>query len=65
MIPCLGALDELCEQSSLADPGLAHETERRRPAPVELGQDPFDRAELVGAPHEMLGDDHRSVFEAP
>ena len=35
VIPCLGALDELREQSSLADPGLAHE---RRAPPSRRGR---------------------------
>ena len=46
---------ELCEQARLADARLAHESDRRSLAGVELGEELVERAELLGAPDEVLG----------
>ena len=58
MPACVGLGGELGEQAGLADPGLAHEHDRRPSALVELGEEVAERAELVGAPDEVLGDGH-------
>ena len=54
----VGARGELGEQPRLADAGLAHQLDRYRPAPVELRDEAVERAELRGAPDEMLGNGH-------
>ena len=51
----LGASGELPEQPGLADPGLTDELDRARAPLIELVEDPIERTELLGAPHEVIG----------
>ena len=50
-----GASGELGQQAGLADSRLADEQDRGRAALVELGQRPIERAQLLGAPDEVVG----------
>ena len=51
----VGVGGELGEQARLADPGVAHQQRRRRPCPLQPLHRVFQRAELRGAPDEVLG----------
>ena len=53
--PAVRAGGDLGQQTRLADARLADEQRRRRAALVDLGQDTIERAELLGAPDEMVG----------
>jgi hypothetical protein len=48
------ASGELGEEARLSDARLADEQDRGRPSPIELGQDSIQRAQLLGAPDEMV-----------
>jgi hypothetical protein len=52
------ASGEFLEQPCLADPGLADELDRDGAPPIELGQDPIERTELLGAPDEVIAQGH-------
>ena len=52
----LGAPSELRQQAGLADPRLARELDRARPPPLDLVKRGVERAELRGAPDEVLGE---------
>ena len=51
----IGASRELCEESRLPDPGLSHEGDGGTLARIEPGEELVERAELLGAPDEVLG----------
>jgi hypothetical protein len=50
-----GASGELPQEPRLADPGFARQLDRAGTASVHLVEDPFERSELVGPPHEVPG----------
>ena len=54
MSPRFGARGELCEQAGLADPRLADQLDRGGTARVELVEGVVERAELLGAPDELV-----------
>ena len=57
----LRAAPELVEKPRLADAGLADNLDRQRTASVERGEEVVERAELLGAPNEVLGNGHCRV----
>jgi hypothetical protein len=51
----VGASRELGEESRLADAGLPNESDGGTLARIECGEELVERAELLGAPDEVLG----------
>ena len=54
MSPPFGARGKLSEQAGLADPRLADQLDRGGTARVQLVQGVVERAELLGAPDELV-----------
>ena len=54
---------ELGEQARLPDPRLSNELDGRGAAALEIREEALERAELRGAPDEMLGNGHRSAAD--
>ena len=51
----IGASRELGEESRLPDAGLSHQSDGGTLARIECGEELVERAELLGAPDEVLG----------
>ena len=51
----VGASRELGEESRLPDAGLSHQSDGGTLARIECGEELVERAELLGAPDEVLG----------
>jgi hypothetical protein len=51
----VGTSGELSQQTGLTDARLADEQDCGRAAVIELGQDSIERAQLLGAPDEVVG----------
>jgi hypothetical protein len=61
----LGASGKLPQEPRLADPRFARHLNHARTASIELVQDPLERTELVGPPHQVPGiQSHTLLFRA-
>jgi hypothetical protein len=58
----VGASAELRQQPRLPDAGLADDEDRRRAAPIELGERSSERTELLRTPDEVVGLDAHFPF---
>jgi hypothetical protein len=57
----VGPSGKLGEQTGLADPRLADQLDRRRPAPLQLVESAIERSQRRGAPNE-LGNRHGDLL---